>query len=139
LYFSPVFAIAQFNKQLVRNTAAKIQILDKQINSFDGIFYVISQFRSTGQTNLIDKTLGVKGISKKFSFPNVVENLTSVFVSGEVLEDVNFFRQEAFIANPDYWLVAQRMLVQVLFRWGFRIRQWRLQLFTSRPYDWLRL
>ena len=83
--------------------AAKIQILDKQINSFGGIFYVISQFRSSGQAALIDKTLGVKGISTKFSYSNVVENLTSIFVSGgEVLEDVNFFRQEAFKANPDY-------------------------------------
>lgn len=83
--------------------AAKIQILDKQINSFGGIFYVISQFRSSGQAALIDKTLGVKGINTKFSYSNVVENLTSIFVSGgEVLEDVNFFRQEAFKANPDY-------------------------------------
>ena len=102
-YFSPIFAIAYFNKQLVRNMAAKIQILDKQINSFGGIFYIISQFRSSGQAALIDKTLGVKGINTKFSYSNVVENLTSVFLSGgEVLEDVNFFRQEAFKTNPDY-------------------------------------
>ena len=102
-YFSPIFAIANFNKQLVRNTAAKIQILDKQINSFGGIFYVISQFCSSGQAALIDKTLGVKGINTKFAYSDVVENLMSVFVSGgEVLEDVNFFRKEAFKANPDY-------------------------------------
>ena len=102
-YFSPIFAIAYFNKQLVRNMVAKIQILDKQINSFGGIFYIISQFRSSGQAALINKTLGVKGINTKFSYSNVVENLTSVFLSGgEVLEDVNFFRQEAFKANPDY-------------------------------------
>ena len=66
----------------MRNLAAKIQILDKQINSFGGIFYVISQFRSSGQAALIDKTLGVKGINTKFSYSNVVENLTSVFLSG---------------------------------------------------------
>ena len=29
--------------------------------------------------------------------------------------------------------------VQVPFRWVFRSRQWHLQLFTSRPYDRLRL
>ena len=29
--------------------------------------------------------------------------------------------------------------VQVPFRWVFRGRQWHLQLFTSRPYDQLRL
>ena len=29
--------------------------------------------------------------------------------------------------------------VQVPFRWVFRSRQWHLQLFTSRPYDKLRL
>ena len=81
----------------------KIQLLDKQINSFGGIFFVISQFRSSGQAALIDKTLGVKGINTKFSYSNVVENLASVFVSGgEVLEDVNIFRQKAFKANPDY-------------------------------------
>ncbi|MBR6176004.1 MAG: hypothetical protein IKQ52_10565 [Bacteroidales bacterium] len=29
--------------------------------------------------------------------------------------------------------------VQVPFRWVLRSRQWHLQLFTSRPYDRLRL
>ena len=52
---------------------------------------------------MIDKTLGIKGINTRYSYSNVIENLTSVFVSGgEVLEDVNFFRQEAFKENPDY-------------------------------------
>lgn len=52
---------------------------------------------------MVDKILGIKGINTRYSYSNVIENLTSVFVSGgEVLEDVNFFRQEAFKANPDY-------------------------------------
>ena len=29
--------------------------------------------------------------------------------------------------------------VQVPFHWAFRGRQWNLQLYTSRPYDQLRL
>lgn len=83
--------------------AAKIQIKNDRINSFGGIFFIIDQFRSSGLAALVDKILGVKGINTKFSYSNVVENLTSIFVSGgEVLEDVNFFRQEAFKANPDY-------------------------------------
>ena len=83
--------------------SAKVQILDKRINSFGGIFYVFSQFRSSGQAALIDKSLGAKGINTKYSYSDVVGNLASVFVSGgEVLEDVNFFRQEAFQINPDY-------------------------------------
>ena len=83
--------------------AAKIQIKNDSINSFGGIFFIINQFRSSGLAKLIDKVLGSKGINTKFSYSNVVENLTSIFVSGgEVLEDVNFFRQEAFTANPDY-------------------------------------
>ena len=83
--------------------AAKIQIKNDSINSFGGIFFIINQFRSSGLAKLIDKVLGSKGINTKFSYSNVVENLTSVFVSGgEVLEDVNFFRQKAFKANPDY-------------------------------------
>ena len=44
---------------------------------------------------MIDKTLGINEINAKFSYSHVVENLTSVFVSGgEILEDVNFFRDE---------------------------------------------
>ena len=83
--------------------AAKIQIKNDRINSFGGIFFIIDQFRSSGLAALVDKLPGVKGINTKYSYSNVVENLTSVFVSGgEVLEDVNFFRQEAFKANPDY-------------------------------------
>ena len=102
-YFSPIFAIAYFSKQLVRNMAAKIQIKNDRINSFGGIFFIIDQFRSSGLAALVDKILGIKGINTRYSYSNVIENLTSVFVSGgEVLEDVNFFRQEAFKANPDY-------------------------------------
>ena len=142
---------------------------------------------------MVDNTLGSKGINTRYSYSNVTENLTSVFVSGgEALDDVNFFRQEAFKANPDYrfcsadtigrdlrgraventefmtltalirnfyvWLVGKIAaniafgleatsrvkkfvfrFVQVPFRWVFRSRQWHLQLFTSRPYDRLRL
>ena len=52
---------------------------------------------------MVDKTLGAKGINARYSLSNVIENLASVFVSrGEVLEDVNFFQQEEFKANPDY-------------------------------------
>ena len=83
--------------------AAKIQIINDRINSFGGIFFIIDQFRSSGLAALVDKILGIKGINTRYSYSNVIENLTSVFVSGgEVLEDVNFFRQEAFKANPDY-------------------------------------
>ena len=102
-YFSPIFAIAYFNKQLVRNMAAKIQIKNDRINSFGGIFFIIDHFRSSGLAALVDKTMGIKGINTRYSYSNVIVNLTSVFVSGgEVLEDVNFFRQEAFKENPDY-------------------------------------
>ena len=66
-------------------------------------FFIIDQFRSSGLAALADNTLGAKGINTRYSYSNVIENLTSVFVSGgEALEDVNFFRQEAFKANPDY-------------------------------------
>ena len=37
-YFTPIFAIAYFSKQLVRNMAAKIHIKNDRINSFGGIF-----------------------------------------------------------------------------------------------------
>ncbi|MDY6325919.1 MAG: hypothetical protein SPL47_01195 [Bacteroidales bacterium] len=61
------------------------------------------EFRSSGLAALADNTLGTKGINTRYSYSNVTENLTSVFVSGgEALEDVNFFRQEVFKANPDY-------------------------------------
>ncbi len=69
-------------------------------------FFIIDQFRSSGQADLINKALGIKGINTKFSYSHVVENLASVFVSGgEVLEDVNFFRdewQKTEINNQDF-------------------------------------
>jgi len=43
------------------------------------------------------------------------------------------FRQEVFKKKPD------RRFVQVPFRWAFHSRRWHLQLYTSRPYDRLRL
>ena len=93
-YFSPVFAIANFNKQLVRNMAAIIQIKNDRINSFGGIFFIIDQFRSSGLAALVDKILGINGINTRYSYSNVIENLTSVFVSGgEVLE---FYNQRCF-------------------------------------------
>ena len=83
--------------------AAKIQIKNDRINSFGGIFYVISQFHSSGLAAMTDKLLGAKGINTKYSHSDVIGNLMTVLVSGgEVLEDVNFFRQEAFKTNPDY-------------------------------------
>ena len=83
--------------------AAKIQIKNDRINSFGGIFFSIDQFRASGLAQLVNNTLGVKGLNSKYKYSNIVENLTSVYLSGgEVLEDVNFFRQEAFKANPDY-------------------------------------
>lgn len=55
---------------------------------------------------MIYNKLGINEINIKFSYSNVVGNLTSVLLSGdEVLEDVNFFRQEAFKANP--YLIKQ--------------------------------
>ena len=83
--------------------SAKVQILDKRINSFGGIFYAIDQYRSSGLAALIDNMLNTKGINTKYSHSDVIGNLMTVLVSGgEVLEDVNFFRQEAFKVNPDY-------------------------------------
>ena len=58
-YFSPIFAIAYFNKQLVSNMAAKILIKNERINSFGGIFFIIDQFRSSGLAALVVKTLGI--------------------------------------------------------------------------------
>ena len=80
---------------------AKIQIKNDRINSFGGFFFIIDQFRSSGLAALVDKILVIKWITTRYSYSNVIENLTSVFVSGgEVLEDMNFFQQEAFNANP---------------------------------------
>ncbi len=83
--------------------AAKIQIKNDGIHSFGGLFFIIDQFRASGLAQLVDNTLDVNGLNSKYKYSNIVENLTSVYMSGgEVLEDVNFFWQEAFKANPDY-------------------------------------
>ena len=83
--------------------AAKVQIKDDRINSFGGIFFVLDQFRASRLARMIDNTLGDKGLNARFKFSDTIGNLASIFLSGgEVLEDVNLFRQEAFKRNPDY-------------------------------------
>jgi hypothetical protein len=83
--------------------AAKIQIKNDTINSFGGIFFGIDQFRASRLAKLVNNTLGSKGLNARFKFSDTLENMASIFLSGgEVLEDVNFFRQEAFGKNPDY-------------------------------------
>ena len=82
---------------------AKIQIKNDTINSFGGIFFAIDQFRASRLAKLVNNTLGSKGLNARFKFSDTLENMASIFLSGgEVLEDVNFFRQEAFKANLDY-------------------------------------
>ena len=83
--------------------AAKIQIKNDTINGFGGTFFAIDQFRASHLAELINNTLGSKGLNARFKYSDTLENLASVFLSGgEVLEDVNLFRQEAFKKNPDY-------------------------------------
>ena len=83
--------------------AAKIQIKNDTLNSFGGIFFAIDQFRASHLAELINNTLGSKRLNARFKYSDTLKNLASVFLSGgEVLEDVNFFRQEAFKKNPDY-------------------------------------
>ena len=70
--------------------AANVQIKNDRINSFGGISFIIDQCRSSGHAALVDKTLGIKEINTRYSYSNVIENLTSVFVSGgEVVEFYN--------------------------------------------------
>ena len=64
---------------------------------------MLDQYRTSGLASLIDNLLKTKGINTRYSFSDTIGNLATVYMSGgEVLEDVNFFRQEAFRANPDY-------------------------------------
>ena len=82
---------------------AKVQIKNDRINCFGGIFFAIDQFRASRLAKLVNNTLGSKGLNARFKFSDILENMASIFLSGgEVLEDVNFFRQEAFGKNPDY-------------------------------------
>ncbi len=69
MYFSPVFAIAYFGKQLVRNMAAKLQIKNDRINSFGG-FFAIEQFRASGFILLVNNTLVVSSSKHTFDMQN---------------------------------------------------------------------
>ena len=82
---------------------AKVQIKNDRVSSFGGIFFAIDQFRASGLAQLVNKTLGNKGLNAKYKYSDIIEGLVSIYLSGgEVLEDVNFFRQEAFRSNPAY-------------------------------------
>lgn len=50
------------------NMAAKIQIKNDRINSFEGIFFIINQFHSSSLTALANKTLETSWINKIFLF-----------------------------------------------------------------------
>ena len=102
--FSPVFCDCKPQQTIdEKYISNKYKLKNYKINSYCGIFFIIDQCRSSRLATLVDKALGINWINTKYSYSNVIENLSSVFViGGEVLEDVNFFRQEAFKANPEY-------------------------------------
>ena len=65
-------------------------------------FFIIDQFRSSGLAALADNTLGAKGINTRYSYSNVIENLTSVFVSGgEALLQIDFVTELFELAKKE--------------------------------------
>ena len=74
-----------------------------RINSFGGIFFIIDQFRSSGLAALVDKILGIKGINTRYSYSNVIENLTSVFVSGAEVLAPKTLRKEIARIGKTVW------------------------------------
>ncbi len=62
--------------------AAKIQLNFGKIGTFGGIFSTIDAFRKAGLSNLIDNTLGNKGINTKYAYSHIVENLMSTYLCG---------------------------------------------------------
>lgn len=93
--------------------AAKIQLNFGKIGTFGGIFSTIDAFRKAGLSNLIDNTLGNKGINTKYTYSNIVENLMSTYLcGGECIEDCNLFRTERYQRNPDYRFASADTLLK---------------------------
>ncbi len=82
------------------DVAAKIQLNFRKIGTFGWIFSTKDAFRKAGLSNLIDNTLGNKGINTKYAYSHIVENLMSTHLcGGECIEDRNLLRRPGWL-NP---------------------------------------
>lgn len=61
---------------------AKIQIKNDSIHNFGGFFFCIDHFRKAGLADVIDNTLGIRGIFATYSYSEIVETLMSIYLTG---------------------------------------------------------
>ena len=60
-------------------------------------------FDQFGLTKLIDNELKSRGLKSKYSYSDIVKNLSAIFLcGGDVIEDINMFRNDVFAVNPAY-------------------------------------
>jgi len=83
--------------------AAKIQLKNGNIGNFGGIFSTFDSFDKIGLSELIDNSLETRDIRAKYSYSDIIKNLTAIYFSGgDAIEDINIFRNETYTRNPEY-------------------------------------
>ena len=83
--------------------SAKIQLKNEKTGTFGGIFLTLDFFDQFGLTKLIDNELKSRGLKSKYSYSDIVKNLSAIFLcGGDVIEDINMFRNDVFAVNPAY-------------------------------------
>ncbi|MDD3773543.1 MAG: hypothetical protein PHC38_12945, partial [Weeksellaceae bacterium] len=83
--------------------STKIQLKNEKTGTFGGLFLTLDFFDQFGLTKLIDNELKSRGLKSQYSYSDIVKNLSAIFLcGGDVIEDINMFRNDVFAVNPAY-------------------------------------
>ena len=86
--------------------AAKIQIKNDSIYNFGGFYFCVDHFRKSGLAELIDNTLGIRGVLATYSYSEIVESLMQIFMTGgSRIEDAK--RLSAQFSEKTQWYKLQ--------------------------------
>ena len=78
-----------------------MQRYNEKTGTFGGIFLTLDFFDQFGLTKLIDNELKSRGLKSQYSYSDIVKNLSAIFLcGGDVIEDINMFRNDVFAVNP---------------------------------------
>ena len=95
--------------------AAKIQIKNDSIYNFGGFYFFVDHFRKSGLAELIDNTLGIRGVLATYSYSEIVESLMQIFMTGgSRIEDAKRLSAQFSEKTQGYKLCSPDTILKML-------------------------
>ncbi len=95
--------------------AAKIQIKNDSIYNFGGFYFCVDHFRKSGLAELIDNTLGIRGVLATYSYSEIVESLMQIFMTGgSRIEDAKRLSAQFSEKTQGYKLCSPDTILKML-------------------------